>query len=110
MTKEEWAEHNKVWTVEEFNDWQIEQAAALKVVQAQNQREVDSFVIKEVMHYLKKGMTLQAAGDRLLKSNNRIGGMSNGVIITKAAVLRSLEAIGWKSKDERKKGLALHEN
>lgn len=104
MNREEWAEHNKKWSVEEFEVWRNANAPELRTAQEQNQREVDSYVIKKVIGLLKKGMPIDAAGDWVLR-NDYIGGVSEGVIITKEAALRSLRSIGWKSKDQRQEGV-----
>lgn len=103
MTREEWLDHTKEWSIDEFHAWRESKAAELEKAKAKNQRDVDSYVIKKVMGLLKQGMTIDAAGDWVLR-NDYIGGVSEGVIITKEAALRSLRSIGWKPKDERQKG------
>lgn len=100
---------NKKWTASDFHSWCEENAAELEAAQAQNQLAVDSVVIKEVMRLLKKGLTLENAGDWLLQ-NPDFCGWSYSAIVTKSSAQRSPQSIGWLSEAVRKKEFALHEN
>lgn len=103
MNREEYLAHTKKWSVEEFNDWKKSKAAKLEEAQAQNQRAVDSAVIKSVTGLLKQGMTIDAAGDLLLRNGNFVS--RPGIVwFTDEAILKTLKSIGYRTKGERKKG------
>ena len=91
-------------TPEDFKAWKTINEQALKVIEEGHQLAVDDTVIRWMMDAMQRGLSLDDAGEMILRCFNY--GTSGGVTRTKGMVRRSLKAIGWESKRERAGGAA----
>ena len=96
MTREKSMSQNKEWSIDDFNKWRDENSAELEAAFERNQRAVDSIVIKDVMLRLELCLTLEEVCDSISRHYNGYGN-KDGVLVTEAAVKRSLKRLSGKA-------------
>ncbi|SOE67069.1 hypothetical protein SAMN05446935_2934 [Burkholderia sp. YR290] len=85
----------KQLTVNDFKVWFSATQAKRAAHEAKVQRETEANVVGFVMREMRKGFSLDEAGDKCLK----IGKRQTGAVML--AVLDTLSRMGWKPKRER---------
>ena len=96
---------NPQYTPSAFKAWHAANAAHLREADERNQRAVDDFIIRQVMHSVQAGATVDQAGDAILAIGAGYG-FRGGVLYTKEGYRRALRSIGWRPKRDRVEGCA----